>query len=148
MTVARPEGAIGKFETLSLFAALAICAVTAYLWFVASNNPTGTVDGQPREALFLFAISAPIAALGDLKVVLRRGIAGRQRIARHLWRMCLALFIAIGSLLLGQPQVFPEYLRGSLLFIGLTFAPLVLMIFWLLVVRLTKRFKNEAPAHA
>jgi hypothetical protein len=144
MTVARPEGTAGKIETWSLFAALAICAAAAYLWVVASNSPTGTVDKQPKEALFLFGIVAPIAALGDLKVVLRRGVTGRQRIARHLWRMCTALFIAAGSLFLGQPQVFPEPLRGSLLLVGISVSPLFLMAFWLLVVRLTKRFRSEA----
>lgn len=107
-------------------------------------SPTGMVDGQPPQAPWMFAIVALIAALSDLKVILRRGVSGAQRIARHLWRVCFALFIASGSLFLGQPQVFPAALRHSGLLIVPALAPLVLLIFWLLRVRLAKRFKTMA----
>jgi hypothetical protein len=35
-----------------------------------------------------------LAAAGDLRMLLRGGLFGAQRIARHLWRMCFGLFIA------------------------------------------------------
>jgi hypothetical protein len=36
-------------------------------------------------------------------------ISDRQRITRHLWRMCFGLFIATGSFFLGQQAVFPRF---------------------------------------
>lgn len=143
VTVVRPEGAIGRFEAGAFFAALGICAAAALLW-MGARGPDGTIDGLPAETLFLFMTVGSIAAIFDLKVLLHRGISGRQRIARHLWRMCFALFIASGSLFAGQPQVFPESLRGSAILNVPVLAPLVLMIVWLLVVRLTRRFKSAA----
>jgi hypothetical protein len=34
-------------------------------------------------------------------MLLRGGVVGTQRVARHLWRMCFGLFIAAGSFFLG-----------------------------------------------
>ncbi|HYO79462.1 MAG TPA: hypothetical protein VE010_23550, partial [Thermoanaerobaculia bacterium] len=46
---------------------------------------------------FFFATIFILAAAGDLRV-LRFGVPrGGPRLARHLWRMCFALFIAAGS---------------------------------------------------
>lgn len=144
MTVRRREGAIGRFETGAFFGALAILGAAVVLGMIA--RPTGAIDGQPAEILIPLGVVAAIAATGDLKVVLQRGISGRARIARHLWRMCFALFVAAGSLFLGQPQVFPEWLRGSPIMIALSAAPLLAMLFWLSVVLLTRRFRGPAAA--
>jgi hypothetical protein len=38
-----------------------------------------------------------LAAAGDLRVVRFGAPRGGPRLARHLWRMCFALFIAAGS---------------------------------------------------
>jgi len=47
--------------------------------------------------LFFLAAIMTLAAIGDVRI-LRSGLPrGRQRLARHLWRMCFALFIAAGS---------------------------------------------------
>jgi hypothetical protein len=90
-----------------------------------------------------------MCALLDLTVILRRGIAGRQRIARHLWRMHLGYFTAVGSFFPGQLQFFPEYIQNIrpliLLFIP-PFSVAGLMIFWLLYVWLTKRFAGAVAA--
>jgi len=72
----------------------------------------------------------------------RGGISGRQRITRHLWRMCYALFIATGSFFLGQQQVFPVFLRGSIFLTIPALLPLPLLIYWFLRVRFSKAYKN------
>jgi hypothetical protein len=54
--------------------------------------------------------------------------------------MCVALFFASGSLFLGQQQVFPKALQGSPILVALAVAPLLLMVFWLLRVRLARAF--------
>jgi hypothetical protein len=67
--------------------------------------------------------------------VMRGGFFGARRIARHLWRMCFALFIASASIFLARQRLFPHFMRASGTLYLLSFLPLVLMIFWLLCVR-------------
>jgi len=69
---------------------------------------------------------------------------GRPRILRHLWRMCFGLFFATMSFFVGQQQVFPKFLRGSLLLTVLAFLPLPVMIYWLFRVRWRKAYVIEA----
>ena len=144
--IRRKEGSVGRFELGGLFVALGVAAAGVIFALEARNSPTGTIDGSPPQAFYVFMVIGTFAAASDLKVILRGGISGAPRIARHLWRMCTALFIAAGSLFLGQPQVFPEFVRGSPILFAPVLAPLALMIFWLTRVRLTNWFRREAAA--
>lgn len=74
----------------------------------------------------------------------RGGIAGTQRLARHLWRMCFALFIAAASIFLARQQLFPALLQKTGALIFLSFLPLILLVFWLLRVRFANAYKTEA----
>lgn len=57
----------------------------------------GTLAGVPAPPYFIFALVGLLGSYGDLRV-LRGGVSrGAPRLARHLWRMCLALFIAAAS---------------------------------------------------
>jgi hypothetical protein len=78
---------------------------------------------------------ALIAMIGDIRMLVRGGICGVQRIARHLWRMCFALFIASASIFLARQKLFPHFMRISGSLYLLSFLPLLLMIFWLFRVR-------------
>ena len=63
----------------------------------ALGSPRLSFGGAPFFMLFILATVMSLAAIGDLRV-LRFGLpAGGKRLARHLWRMCFALFIAAGS---------------------------------------------------
>jgi uncharacterized membrane protein len=88
-----------------------------------------------------------LAGLGDLRMLVR-GISGRRRIARHLWRMCFGWFIATGSFFLGQQQVFPASWRGSPGFLVPALLPLALLIFWLIRVRFTNALKKMSMPRA
>ena len=91
-------------------------------------------DGVPIQAPFVMATIAALAAGADLNVILRHGLHGGRRLARHLWRMSGALLFASASLVLGQPKVFPPGLRGSpLLFLPELFV-IAMMIYWLIRV--------------
>jgi hypothetical protein len=59
------------------------------------------------------------------------GIHGAARLRRHLWRMCVALFIASGSFFLGQADEFPRALRITPLLALPVLAVLATMIYWL-----------------
>jgi len=96
-----------------------------------------------------------LAAAGDVRMLLRGGIQGAQRIARHLWRMCFGLFIAAGSFFLG-PSNRPFRLLSEVglgkhlspvffntgLYLTLTVLPLLLLIFWLARVRFASLYKR------
>ena len=67
----------------------------------AFNNPGLSPGGVPSRMIgvmsFILATVMTLAAAGDVRI-LRSGLPqGGRRLARHLWRMCFALFIAAGS---------------------------------------------------
>ena len=140
-------GSVGPVERGAGFAALAIAAVALTLGLLGSQQPRGLLDGQPSQIGFVLAIIATSAALADFSVVRRAGLSGPPRIARHLWRMCLALFIAAGSAV-AQPRVvalLPHAIsRSALLLFAPALTVLALMVFWLIWVRVPKR--RRAPS--
>lgn len=139
VTVRRKAGAVGVFEVGAFLAAVCAAAAGAAWVWVDAHTP-GAVHGPSDGAISIFAAVAALAAVCDLRVILRGRVHGAGRIARYLWRMSVALLIAAGSFA-GQPKAIPEFLRGSpLLFLPMV-AVLGLMIFWLLRVRFTRRFK-------
>jgi uncharacterized membrane protein len=142
MTVKRKEGSIGRFEKGALLVALSVTTAPVIFGLYAASIPRTRPGGY--VPYFVFASFAAFAAIGDLKMILRGGISGAQRIARHLWRMCFALFFAASFFFLGQQKIMPVYMRGSPLLLALGIAPLLVMIFWLIRVRFTNWFKHDA----
>jgi len=91
--------------------------------------------GYPAAVYLTFGAVALLFAAGDVHI-LRRGSLFRPRwIARHLSRMCFALFIAVASFFQGQQQVFPAVLRKTGLLFLPSILPLIVMFFWLFRVR-------------
>ncbi|HEY1632755.1 MAG TPA: DUF2306 domain-containing protein [Rhizomicrobium sp.] len=146
LTVKRKGGHIGGFEKGAFWVALTVFAMGIVFIAAALNSPTGTVGNTPPEAFFVFTLVGGIAAASDLRVILKGGIAGAPRIARHLWRMCTALTIAMGSFFLGQPKFVPAFLHGTSLIFVPVLVPLLMMAYWLLRVRLGPRFRARAAA--
>ena len=86
-----------------------------------------------------------LAAAGDIRMLIRGGVFGVQRIARHLWRMCFGLFIATGSFFLGQGnKVFPSFISQSNALAIPAVLPLLLLIFWMFRVRFTNAYRRKA----
>jgi hypothetical protein len=147
MTVKRKAGSVGAFEKVTLVAVVACAAVAFTLGLEAVNSPTHEVDGNSANTLFVFGSVMALAAILDVRVILRGGICGIPRIARHIWRMCVALLIATVSFFLGQQKVMPAFLQGSPLLVALAIAPLPFMIFWLIRVRLGRGASSLGYAH-
>ena len=63
----------------------------------AFNSPRGVLNGVPFLMLFFIATVMILAAAGDVRIMRFGMPRGGPRLARHLWRMCFALFIAAGS---------------------------------------------------
>ena len=120
-----------------------IAAVELTCGIEAAMSPIGLKYDYPPGPYFMMGTVAVLAAVGDIRMLLRRGIAGTQRIARHLWRMCFALFIAAGSIFLARQQLFPTFMHKTGMLYVLSFLPLVLMIFWLIRVRVVNASKKK-----
>lgn len=129
MTARRRDGRPGLFEKIACAAVMA-CAGAAIVEGIASiDGPAGTLPGP--AALFAFAGLCLLAGTGDLIFVLRGRLTARQRISRHLWRMCLAFFLATGSFFIGQQDIMPPAVRGSQILFVLGVLPLAIMAVWL-----------------
>jgi hypothetical protein len=136
----------GLIDWSALFVGLAGAAAAIALGVYTLRNPGGVDQTTaPAGMSFFFGAILLLAASGDIRMLAHRGISGRQRVTRHLWRMCYGLFIATGSFFLGQQQVFPAFLRGSIFLTILALLPFPLMIYWLFRVRFSKAYKNQLP---
>jgi uncharacterized membrane protein len=143
-TARRRDGETGIFDWGTLLFALAVGAGIMTYGLEAASSPTGSKDGIPAGMYFFLGSVALLAAAGDIRMLVRGGVFGVHRIARHLWRMCFALFIATGSFFLGQQQVFPDWLRKTNVLFLPAILPLILMIFWLFRVRFANAYKRKS----
>jgi uncharacterized membrane protein len=139
----RRRGA-GALDRAALLLGVGGAAAVITLGVQTLQNPAAG-KGAPAGMSFFFGVVLLLAAAGDIRMLARGGISGRQRITRHLWRMCFVLFIATGSFFLGQQQVFPAFLRGSVLLTVLALLPFPLMIYWLFRVRFGKAYRTQPP---
>lgn len=140
----RRDGTTGWFERGACLCALATAALM--FWAAAFNG--ATTPAGPSVVYFVGGLCL-IGGLGDLHAILRGPLSRVQRIARHLWRMCFAFFIATSSFFLGQQDVLPAAVQRSPILFVLAFAPFAVMAFWLVRVRIGNRFRGPlqpAPA--
>ncbi len=147
-TVRPPTAATRRVELGGMVAALAIGVLDTTLAVQSLTMGDGSMNGVPAPMVLLFGVVALSAGIADLRMMRAGGIRGARRIARHLWRMCYALWIAAGSFFLGQADAFPEPLRILPLLAVPALLPLVLMVYWLWRVRVRQSFRGLAGARA
>jgi hypothetical protein len=128
LTVRRPAA---RFQWIDPAAALVALAV--------GLTAMGFVFGAGDATFFIFGAVALLAAVGDARLLLGRRLDGPRRLTRHLWRMCFALFVAVGSFFLGQPQVFPKAVRDSGVLVLPVLIVLSTLFYWLVRVRFRRR---------
>ena len=98
LTAVRPVSAwTRRLDAAALVVAIALVSVEIALGVTALSRPRGTLNGVPFFMLFFLATVTALAAAGDIRVMRSGPLRGAPRLARHLWRMCFALFIAAGS---------------------------------------------------
>jgi hypothetical protein len=146
MTARRTDAKTGILDWGALLIALGLATVEVTWGLEATMSPTGLKHDYPPGPYFFLGSVAVLAVVGDVRMLARGGISGTQRIARHLWRMCFALFIAAASIFLARQQIFPALMRKTGVLLLLSFLPLLLMIFWLLRVRFTNAFREKVIA--
>lgn len=141
---ARRKDGAGFFDLSAFLFVLAVSVACMTFGFEAANSAKGSKDGMPAALYFVFGSVALLCAMSDMRMLGRGGVFGAQRIARHLWRMSLALLIATLSFYPGQAKLFPGWLRAS----DLLWAPHVFligsMLFWTYRVRVRRRLQREA----
>jgi len=143
-TVRKREGQTTKFDWAALLFGLSMGVALVAHGLRVVSGAIASSPGVPIGMPFFLGGLALLAAAGDIRMFIRGGVFGRQRVARHLWRMCFGLFVATGSFFLGQQQVFPVFLRGTNILFFLAILPLLLMIFWLIRIRFTKAYKRPS----
>jgi len=132
-TVMRRRAGSGQFDLALLLLALATGMTGFLLGWGPAHAATGMDDkGFPAAVYFTFGSIALFAAAFDVRTLLAAGLHGGHRLARHLWRMCLAMLIATTSFFQGQEQVFPERLQGTFLLKVPALAVIAMMLYWLL----------------
>jgi len=136
MTARRRAPGVAAFDYAALLVVLAVTTALVMFGLRAQSSAPSRPGGY--VPYFVFAGFAAVLCALDIKMIVRGGVQGWQRIARHLWRMCFGLFFAAAFFFLGQQKIMPKFIQGSPLLIILAIEPLVLMIFWLARIRLTK----------
>lgn len=125
----RPEKKTGIFEIIAFIVISIICA--RYFFVAVTSKPSFMVT-----IFYIFGSVALIAALLDLNMIIRGGLEGAHRIARHLWRMCYALLGAVLSFVANTSDKWSEFLPEDLpiyFIIAITF-------YWLFRVLFTTWF--------
>lgn len=118
---------------------VALLCLSAYVHgaATAAATPGGELDGFPAPVFIAFGALAALGALTDLLTFLQPALTYRRRIARHLWRMCVAYFLAATSLFLGQQDDVFWFMAGSPVLFLPSVATLGFMAYWLI--------RNEWP---
>jgi len=156
LTARRPAWETSRFDWVVMLIPLALGILTWMTGIKIVRSGASSQDGVPVGMTFFMGSVMLLAAAGDVRMLLRGGVAGTKRIARHLWRMCFGLFIAAGSFFMG-PQNRPlrllstvgvgKYLSPALfsttLYLILTILPLVLLIFWLVRIRFANAYNGN-----
>ena len=144
-TTINPLRRAGQQLDIALLAVALLLAVWGYSnAFTVLGMPGRQIEGVPAGMLFFMATITMLAAIGDLRMILARGIRGTRRIARHLWRMCFGLFIATGSFVaqLAGMEFLPAPFRSLTTILLLSTTPLVVLVYWMWRVRLRQNLRG------
>ncbi len=142
----RKDAETGAFEIGAFLAALALAIAIATSAYALATGATKAPNPIFPYVLYGISSAMALAALADLSVIWRAGLSGAQRIARHLWRMCFGLFIAVGSFAAQGAKVLPPGVRLPVLLASMIIV-LGVMLYWLVRVQLTNwcRPAEQAP---
>jgi uncharacterized membrane protein len=124
-----------------MLVALVVCVVDSTFLLQALANG-GQRKGMPAFPFVMFGLVGLLAMVGDVRMLRSGAFVGARRLARHLWRMCFALFIAALSFFIGQAKVIPEPIRILPLLALPVLTVLVAMFYWLWRVRVRRSLRG------
>jgi len=156
LTAKRRDGVTSRFDWVVLLIPLALGTLTWMNGLKVVRSGASSQDGVPVGMTFFMGSVMLLAGAGDVRMLLRGGVLGAKRIARHLWRMCFGLFIAAGSFFLGPSnrplrllstvgigQHLSPALFNTTLYLTLTVLPLIMLIFWLVRLRFANAYQGS-----
>ena len=156
LTARRRDGETSRLDWVALLIPLTLGILNWVNGVQVVRSGANSQDGVPVGMIFFMGSVMLLAAAGDVRLLVRGGVLGAKRIARHLWRMCFGLFIAAGSFFLGPSnrplrllsavglgQHLSPALFSTGLYLVLTILPLILLIFWLVRVRFTNAYNGK-----
>ena len=155
LTARRRDGETSRFDWVVLLIPLALGILYWMTGLKVVRSGASSLDGVPVGMIFFMGSVCLLAGAGDVRMLVRGGVFGAKRIARHLWRMCFGLFIAAGSFFLGPSNrplrllstvglgkyLSPAFFSTSL-YLFLTLLPLILLVFWVVRVRFTNAYRK------
>jgi Na+/proline symporter len=120
---------------------VAVAVVVGLLAFGAGRDMLAR--GRPEAIpMFIFGAMAGVGAVGDVRMIRAGGLHGPRRIARHLWRLCFAMWVAAASFFWGPVGRVPDIINiPALLPIPVLF-PIAVMVYWLWRIRSKKASKG------
>jgi hypothetical protein len=145
-TARKGDGTAGSVELLGLGVILSCVAAYVFLGVMAAGSPTGRYAGLGQTIILPNLAITALAASLDLSFLYRRRLAPGQRLARHVWRMCAAMFLVVSAFLgdgQGQSPV-PDVIRQSPIAMMGPVAVIGMMVFWLLRLRFPERHRRAA----
>lgn len=101
-------------------------------------------NGVPVFMTLAIALTLLFAATGDLKLIRKGPLRGSKRIVRHLWRMCISLWIASGSFFTIRKRVamiLPDPFLGLPIRMLPVILPLLAIGYWIWRIKFRKSFK-------
>jgi hypothetical protein len=138
MTV-RPPSERTRQQTIGLMLiALTLGAATFAAGLVAATRPDGRLFGFPPFPFLLFGVLGLSGGVGDWQTLRTSALRGAPRLARHLWRMCMAMFITTASFFSIRARVaaiFPAALTGGAARAIPVLLVIVTMFYWLWRIR-------------
>jgi uncharacterized membrane protein len=142
LAVARPVQDVRAVLVGMMLVALVVGASGLLLGLRALAMPNGAIDQIPAFAYFMFGTVGSVAGLLDARLLLVGRLQGKHRLARHLWRMGYAMWVATLSFFLGQADEFPAAVRAS----GILTLPVLLVTLTLLYWVVRAFFARDALA--
>ncbi len=142
LTTVRPPAAGSRWLTLGAMLVAFTVGLTSLTFGFEAIAGGGKRNGMPALPFVMFGVVGLLGTVGDLRVIRSGPLRGAPRIARHLWRMCFALFIAALSFFIGQAKVIPKPVRILPLLALPVLAVLVTMFYWLWRVRIRRTFRG------
>jgi hypothetical protein len=137
-TVRPPSKWTARINAIALAVVLGLALFAIMAGVKAMNSPRGVLNGVPFFMNFFIATVMLLAAAGDIRILRSGPMHGGRRLARHLWRMCFALFIAAGSFFSIRARVatvLPEPFTTPLMRLLPILLLFVAMFYWLWRVR-------------
>jgi uncharacterized membrane protein len=111
-------------------AGVVVAAIVCLLAFRSGLALLST--GRPETIpAFIFGVVALLAAAGDLRLMRTGTPRGGRRLARHLWRMCFAMWVAAASFFWGPPGRVPALIYYPALLPIPVLLPIAVMLYWL-----------------